>query len=55
MFVVGGNAVGVWVLPVIAIMGWVGMEVVGREQEQLATQQDMPEHFSVRGGNTVDT
>ena len=33
MFVVGGNTVGAWVLLVIAIMGWVGMEVVGREQE----------------------
>ena len=29
MLVVGGNTVGAWLLSVIAIMGWVGMEVVG--------------------------
>ena len=49
MLVVGGNRVGEWVLLVIAIMGWVGMEVVGREhlghiQEGLVTLRDMPEH-----------
>ena len=46
----GDNTVGAWVLLVMAIVGWVGMEVVGRErvghsQEGLATQRDMPEHF----------
>ena len=45
MLVVGGNTVGAWVLLVVAIMGWVGMEVVDREQEGLAIQWDMPEHF----------
>ena len=50
MLVVGGNTVGVWALLVIAIMGWVGMEVVGREhvghrQEGVATQRDAPEHL----------
>ena len=50
MLVVGSNTVGACVLLVIAIMGWVGMEVVGREhavyiQEGLAIQRDMPEHF----------
>ena len=45
-----GNAVGACVLLVIAIIGWVGMEVVGREHvgytlDGLATQQDMPVHF----------
>ena len=49
MLVVGGNTVGAWVLFVIDIMGWVGMEVVRREhaghsQEGLATQRGMPEH-----------
>ena len=50
MLMVGGNAVGAWVLLVIAIMDWVGMEVVGGElaghsQVGLATQWDMSEHF----------
>ena len=50
VFVVGGKAVGAWVLLVMCIMGWVGMGVVGREhaghsQEGLATQRQMPEHF----------
>ena len=50
MLVVGGNTVGAWVLLVIAIMGLVGMEVVGKDhaghsQEGLTTQRDMPEHF----------
>ena len=50
MLVVGGNTVGSWVLLVIVIMGWVGMEVVGREHaghilEGFATQPDIPEHF----------
>ena len=50
ILVVGGNTVGAWVLLVIATMGWVGMEVVGREhaahnQVGLATLLDMPEHF----------
>ena len=50
MLVVGDNTVGAWVWLVIAIMGWVGMEVVGREhaghsQEGLATQRDIPTHF----------
>ena len=31
MQVVGGNTVGAWVLLVIAIMVWVGMEEVGSE------------------------
>ena len=31
VLVVGGNTVGAWVLLVIVMMGWVGMEVVGRE------------------------
>ena len=40
--VVGDNTVGEWALLVIAIMGWVGIELVGREhaghsQEGLAT------------------
>ena len=47
---VSDNTFGAWVLLIIAIMGWVGMEVVEREhaghsQEGLATQLDMPEHF----------
>ena len=47
---VGGNTVGAWVLFFIAIMGWIGMEVISREhtghrQVGLATQRDMPEHF----------
>ena len=42
VLVVGGSAVGTWVLLVKAIMGLVGMEVVDREhaghsQEVLAT------------------
>ena len=46
MLVVGGNAVGAWMLLVIAILGLVGMEVVGREHsghrhEGLATQRDL--------------
>ena len=50
ILVVGGNTDGAWVLLVVAIMGWVGMEVVGREnvgyrQDELATQWDVPEHF----------
>ena len=50
MLVVGGKTVGAWVLLVIAIMGWVGMKVVGREhvghsQEALVKQWYMPEHF----------
>ena len=44
MVVVGGKTVEVWVLLVIAIMGWVLMVVVGREhaghrQEGLTTQR----------------
>ena len=43
MLAVGGNAVGAWVLLVIAIIGLVGMDAVGKEhaehsQEGLATQ-----------------
>ena len=50
MLVVDVNTVGALVLLVMAIMGWVGMEVVGgelagRSQEGLATQRDMSEHF----------
>ena len=50
MSVVCGSTVGAWVLLVIAIMGWVGVEVVGREhvghcKEGLAMPWDMPEHF----------
>ena len=50
MFVVGGYTFGAWVLLVIAILGLVGIEVVGREheghsQEWLATLRDIPEHF----------
>ena len=50
MLVVGGKTVGVLVLLVIAITGWVWIEAVGREhaghsQEGLATQRDMSEHF----------
>ena len=45
MLVVGGDTV-----EVIAIVGWVGMEVACREhtehsQEDLATQWNMPDHF----------
>ena len=50
ILVVGDYTVGAWVLLVMAIMGLVWMEVVGRErvgrsQKGLATQRDMPEHF----------
>ena len=50
MLVVGGSTFVAWVLLVVAIMGWVGMEMVGRRhaghsQEGLATQRDLPEHF----------
>ena len=50
MFILGSNTVGACVLLVIAIMGLVGMEVVGKDHagyshEGLATQRDMPEHF----------
>ena len=50
VLLVGCSAVGAWVLLVMTIMGWVGMEVVGREhaghsQDGLATQCDMPEQF----------
>ena len=50
MLVVDGSTVGAWVLLVIGIMGWVGMEVVGRKhaghcKDGLATQRDMSEHF----------
>ena len=50
MLVLGGNTVGAWLLLVMAIMGWVGMEVdvrehVGRNQEGLATRWDIPVHF----------
>ena len=50
MLVVGGSAVGAQVLLVIAIFGWVGMEVVhgehvGHSQEVFATQRDMSEYF----------
>ena len=50
LLVVVGNAVGAWVLLVIAIMGWVWMVVVGRahaghSQEGLATLRDLTEHF----------
>ena len=46
----GDDTVGAWALLVIAIMGLVGMEVVGRWQagrilEGLATWQDMSGHF----------
>ena len=36
ILVVGGNTVGAWLLLVIAIMCWVGMEVVGRENAGLS-------------------
>ena len=60
MLLVGGNTVGAWVLLVIAIMGWVGMEVVGREHAGTA-RMGWPHSgicqstSCVRGGNTVDT
>ena len=50
MLAAGGNAVGAWVLLDIAIMGWVGMEIIGRDHaghslEVLATQLAIPEYF----------
>ena len=50
MLVVGGNAIGEWVLLVIDIMGFVGTDVVcrghaGHCQEGLATQRAIPEHL----------
>ena len=33
MLVESGNTVGAWALLLTAIMGWVGMEVDGREHE----------------------
>ena len=51
-FYVSGGVIAIyaWMLLVIATIGLVGMEIVGREheghsQEGLATQRDMPEHF----------
>ena len=50
VLVMGGDTVEAWVLLVMSILGWVGMEVVGGEhtghiKEGLATQWDMLEHF----------
>ena len=59
MLVVGDNIVVALVLSVIAIMGWVGMEVIGREHAGTA-RKGWPHSgicqstSCVRGGNTVD-
>ena len=58
MLVVGGNTVGGWVLLVVAIVGWAGMKVVGREHAWHSgwLHSGICRSTScVRGWNTVDT